>query len=539
MDSYGSFRYHRVTYDIFTSTINRDGSTTVDYHGDTGCGWFTASIFPAVSARTCYTNGTRPDDTRPDEDGPWLTVTNPNQLRVLDGCTHLIGSIYIDSTFSSPFILNGIAYMEGTLSASSKIATLESIEMPDLEGLGILNLYPGTQFKSLLMPNLQGLGWGHIYLQADTLLDFGALREAFWFTLGGPVRNVSLPALEKAEILFINRLTPEEAEAEAKAEAGGEEPSSKPVPEPAPVPVDIHLPVLREAEWLGVRTYIRSLVTPKLEVIGSDGMDIVAEYADLPSIDFPSLTSIKGRLDISGYIQRINLGLANETSRSITINAKSPVEITSSLINAGDLNITGSIKALNLPSFLRAESLHINSTIKFHCTPALINLYRFRQKPREADFCDAESLHLAGVNPWADYSEPNDGSESTPSPSPTPEGETPSPSPSPSPTPSPTPGYWSPKPTPTPTPRPVHRGLGSGPEIVILGLFWVVVALSVVWFWMQGGKRRVAEEDYPVEKSQIYLGEEGGDVKEKEGLLLYHDGEDVDAPPPYAKSEDV
>jgi hypothetical protein len=54
--------------------------------------------------------------------------------------------------------------------------------------------------------------------------------------------------------------------------------------------------------WLLIAFY--SLAVPILEVIGGEGMKVAAGYADLPSIDLPSLRSLHGPLSFSGHIKR-------------------------------------------------------------------------------------------------------------------------------------------------------------------------------------------------------------------------------------------
>ncbi|KAL3488659.1 hypothetical protein BJX62DRAFT_239878 [Aspergillus germanicus] len=479
----------------------------------------TSGLPLGASARECYTNETKTDGDRV------FTATSPDQLHVFDGCTKLDGIIRIDPSFPGSFVLPNVTEITG-IATYGNDSTLEAIELPDLKEVVALGVYNDKGLKRLLLPRLEAIGMGTLALPADAVVDLGALKYVYWFMIGAPWANLSLPALEQADNIMIgdNAFDPEQ------------------VSPRDPVPVDIHLPALREVDGLDISALVRSLAVPKLEVIGGEGMKVAAGYADLPAIDLPSLHRLHGPVAFSGHIKRINLGPIKETSYEISINSETPVEIDSALTKIIKLNITGVVKALNFEALPYVKTLTIEPSTQgqAHCSPSIIELYRFRYRPQEADFCDSESLRLAGPNAWADYSSPipSSSSESTPSLAP--------PDYDPSYTPTPTPTLT---PTPPPTPSPGASGppgLGSAAEVVILASFGLIAILSIIWFWKHDRKTKFnddddAEED-PVGKRVIALSvadKERLDSEENDPLLRCGDladyEEDVDAPPPYTK----
>ncbi|KAL2784884.1 hypothetical protein BJX66DRAFT_74880 [Aspergillus keveii] len=275
-----------------------------------------------VSARECYTNETKTDGKH------IFTATSPDQLHIFDGCTKLDGIIKIDPSFPGSFVLSGVTEITGIATYGNDSA-LEAIELPDLKEVVALGVYNDKGLKRLHLPQLEAIGMGTLALPADTVVDLGGLKWVYWFIIGAPWANLSLPALEQADNLKI----------------GDNIFDSEQVPPRDPVPVDIHLPALREVDGLDIAALVRSLAVPILEVIGGEGMKVAAGYADLPSIDLPSLRSLHGPLSFSGHIKRINLGPIKETSYEISINSETPVEIDSALTKISKLNITGATQA--------------------------------------------------------------------------------------------------------------------------------------------------------------------------------------------------
>ncbi|KAL4953273.1 hypothetical protein BDW69DRAFT_184596 [Aspergillus filifer] len=479
-----------------------------------------ASVLPlGVSARECYTNETNTDGDR------IFTATSPDQLRVFDRCTKLDGTIRIDPSFSGSFVLSGVTEITGGISFYGNDSSVEAIELPDLKVVIQLGVHDNKGLKRLLLPQLEAFGIGTLALPGDAVVDLGALKWVNWFLIGAPwakysSRFLSLPALEEAgDFMISDTIFDPEL-----------------VLQRDPVPVDVHLPALRETEGLEISALVQSLAVPNLEVIGSMGMNVEAGYANLPSIDFPSLRTLQGPLSLSGHIKRINLGSIKETNHEVIINAETPVEIDSALTKIGKLNITGAIKVLNFEMLPNVKTLIIEPSTQgqAHCSPSIIELYRFRYRPREAEFCDAKSLRLAGPNSWASYSSPTPSSSFVSTPSSTPDYE---------------PSY-TPTPTPTPTSSPGASGypeLGSAAEVVILWAFGLIAILSVAWFYMHGGKRKNEDdgEKSPVERramlpsfaKEVSVGQ--GSREEKDPLLqggdLEEEEKDVDAPPPYMK----
>jgi hypothetical protein len=94
--------------------------------------------------------------------------------------------------------------------------------------------------------------------------------------------------------------------------------------------------------------------------------------------------------------------------------------------------------------------------------------------------------------------------------------------------------------TPSPSPGASPKaGIGSGAEVLIVAVFGVILGGSIVWFWMNRRKGSIELEEQFEEESGLPLLKDDMEAEEEEemGRLLHgeFEGENLDAPPPYAK----
>ncbi|KAL2819258.1 hypothetical protein BDW59DRAFT_151555 [Aspergillus cavernicola] len=432
-----------------------------------------------ISAQDCYANATETDtESR-------LILSSPDQLSAFDGCTTIIGDILIDKNFAGSIVLNGVTNFTGTIASYGYAVTtvVDAIEMPDALYINRLGLHNARMVRRLSLPRVERMAAMWLYQPAgDSSFDLGALKDISLIYMSGPGTNVSFPSLETITndfTLVTDLLSPSDDRA----------------------PIDVHLPALREVEGLNIKGPIRSLLTPNVEAIGSGGMWVEARYEDLPGVLLPSLARLGARVSLSGHIKRVDLGGMQETNASITIKAESPVEINSALQNAGDIDLSGELQAVNFDDISHATEMSINSTTLSQCPPSLVEVYRELNRPREAEFCDSNSLQLAGDNPWADYVSPI-------------------PNPGPTPTPTQTPSW-----TPTPTPSPV---MSPGPVLSTGALAGIIVVIAVLGsaaiaaFWIRRYRKKI-----PGEKT-------AGDVPAGRDLPPHVNFDDA-PPPPYSR----
>ncbi|KAL3476141.1 hypothetical protein BJX99DRAFT_258652 [Aspergillus californicus] len=461
-----------------------------------------------VSARDCYTN-----DTGDATDDDCLLVTHSEQLDAFSGCTKLIGHILVDPTFSGSFVLKGVEMVEGTIASVGDDEAnvgdpLDALEFPDLQGLLGLTIRGNRTIRRLSFPRLQAIWMMDVVYPNSEWFDMGSLEYASMIALGGAWTNISFPSLQEAEMLRIDvdlYTSPDTPLA-----------GSDRVP-----PMDIDLPALKKGNDISIRGSVNSFVW--LE--HTEGLTVDALYPDLSVVELPSLTSCDGDMNYTGYIKKIDLGPLEKTIYGLNIKTETPVEIMSSLQEAGSITISGPVKFLDFSDITSARNLDINITSQARCSPSLVTLYRQLNRPEEAELCDSESLQLAGPNIWADSSYIHPTSEPTPSSSPAAlsNSDTPSPSPSPS---------YSPSPSPSPVPVP-GSGVNTAGQVVILSLFAMVAVVAIARYFISPRTAKACEGGQ-TEKSSLVADIEKRGEKESDPLLESGFG-DYDAPPAYAE----
>ncbi|KAL2784937.1 hypothetical protein BJX66DRAFT_315860 [Aspergillus keveii] len=310
-----------------------------------------------------------------------LTISEPSDLIVFDGCTSIIGDITIDTSFSGSFILNGVTHFNGSISMDENVWANDilAIEMVDLVEITRLNLPQSWGLKSLNLMNVQHVEeLSFIQGVQDGAFNLDALKTARNIEIAGLWTSIALPALETVDSLTI-----------------ATDPSWKPTPR---APLRIHLPSLREAGWMSIRGYVSRLETPELKTLGTpdsteteterSGMEVHANYTDLEGVELVALQKLFGALVLEGFISGVSLGVMAETNATITIHSSSSIWVSSSLEIAGVMDISGELETLNLVNLVSAQSLTIESTTTTTCPSNLIEIYENLNSPSKATFCD-------------------------------------------------------------------------------------------------------------------------------------------------------
>ncbi|KAA8649461.1 uncharacterized protein ATNIH1004_002132 [Aspergillus tanneri] len=281
-------------------------------------------------------------------DNARLTLSTPEDLSVLSDCTTIIGDIFIKSTFSGSFVLNGVTNITGSISMA---VYEESHRMNGIEMLDLLYI------EGIYLPQTWGL------------------------------KKLRLPRVERMEQLYFIQ----------GVEEGW-----------------FDMEGLKIADIISVAGYWTNLSTPNLEVLGSPGgpdpggMEVQANYTDLSGVYLSSLDKLYGELLLDGHITGINLNGLQQTNATITVRASSPVEIYSGLQDAGIINLSGELEAINFEDIFTAKELNIDSSTISDCPSSLIQLYRKLHYSYEPAFCTSNRFsHVRGD------SNPSSGTDQT------------------------------------------------------------------------------------------------------------------------------
>ncbi|KAH8432689.1 uncharacterized protein LDX57_010316 [Aspergillus melleus] len=148
---------------------------------------------------------------------------------------------------------------------------------------------------------------------------------------------------------------------------------------------------------MSIRGHVSVLETPNLARVGAlnapepNGMEVLANCTDLQGVFLDGLEEAYGGLWFDGYIGRVNLGQMVQTDAPITIRARSPMSIDSTLQDAGVLDLSGEFEAINFSDIATAESLTITTTSSTKCASNLVEVYSTLNSPREASFCSEDT----------------------------------------------------------------------------------------------------------------------------------------------------
>ncbi|KAL3443005.1 hypothetical protein BJX65DRAFT_312305 [Aspergillus insuetus] len=155
-----------------------------------------AGLLPiGIVAKDCYTQGKAGSP-----GANTLRLDSPEQLRVFDGCTSIIGDIYVTAKFSGSLILNGVKSFKGTISSydwlSSESTVFESLEMPDAVYVKEISLSDERQVKRVYLPKVQSMEEVYLFQPGDgSSVELSALRQIGSLLMVGGWSRISLPAL--------------------------------------------------------------------------------------------------------------------------------------------------------------------------------------------------------------------------------------------------------------------------------------------------------------------------------------------------------
>ncbi|KAL3465611.1 hypothetical protein BJX64DRAFT_49990 [Aspergillus heterothallicus] len=371
-----------------------------------------------------------------------LTVTTPDQLTALDGCETLRGNIEISHGFSGTFslpasVVNMTGSIYTTVHSDKPNHGLDAVELPNLQRMNSLWLRDSWALKTLHAPRLETLADLKLTGPVEGCeFDLSALRTVDTAKIAGFYSSISFPSLEYIQYSMYVYTDP------------SEEQTATLVPVDVDFPIlktAAWLFLGGQIKSLSAPNLER-VGDPSG---GPRGLQVEANYTAMEGVFLPSLQELYSKLTLTGHVSALDLGGVTNSSADISITAASPIEIYSRLEYAGDIDIHGELAVINLTNLTTTPSLNITSTTQATCPASLIQVARFFTRPDEPSFCNAASIAAAGENPYLDPDyEPDYEITAPATPTPTSSSNLwDAPTPTPWETPSPTPVY-SPTPTP-------------------------------------------------------------------------------------------
>ncbi|KAL5342260.1 hypothetical protein BJX70DRAFT_395230 [Aspergillus crustosus] len=284
-----------------------------------------------------------------------LLVTRQSDLDIIGrDCSTIVGAIYINATYSGPFVLNGITNITWTLKFASRALAdgdypqIPHIELPDLEHIEYLDLSHALA-KNISAPVLRKVDalkveQGHHGSEAH----FEALEEA-------GVRLDSLREISRGLTICTS------------TECGDDGGRSS-----APDVMNLTLPSLTSAKRIGIAGKLSNVAFPVLESF-TDSFFI--RLQDTPgSISLPGLRSSDGKIEISGPVASIDFsGLTNVGDNiyqeGLRIDTTHPLNFTCPMQRISYLGLAGPITGVNLPQLYDFQKIEIRSTEPLDCGP--------------------------------------------------------------------------------------------------------------------------------------------------------------------------
>ncbi|KAL2819657.1 hypothetical protein BDW59DRAFT_164985 [Aspergillus cavernicola] len=296
-----------------------------------------------ASTQQCETSST----TDPETGEKILRLSSPDQLSVFEGCTTITGHIIIESTYSGDFILNGVTEFAGNIwtegGADSPAQTLGLVELRDLVELGDIALY--GLVDNVYIPNLEHAG-DVVLVQASSSaeVDIGSLVEANNVRIRGSWTSINVESLKT-----VNQVAQFCGSQDCEIFTDQEFPY-----------IVVDLPSLETTNHLELAGTVKSASLPELQVVGfqepypdnTQGLRINIQEGGLTlDFDAPKLHTLNGTLELYGGVSGLSLGALDEGNVGITLNARAPLDVYSTIQTARHFYLWGTLHSIDLPNF--------------------------------------------------------------------------------------------------------------------------------------------------------------------------------------------
>ncbi|KAL2872442.1 uncharacterized protein BJX67DRAFT_339496 [Aspergillus lucknowensis] len=298
-----------------------------------------------------------------------LLVTSPDQLDVFEGCTAISGDIVIDSSYSGDFILSGVTTFAGNIStdAEDPAQDLGSVELPDLVDLGTINL--GSVVNAHLPKVEQAVDIVLVQASSSGEVDLGSLVEANNVRVQGSWTTINVASLKT-----VNQV----AQFCGVSGCGI-------YPDTNPPFISVDLPALETTNHLEVAGTVESVSVPNLEVVGFQEPEIayvqglrinIQESEKDLDFDAPKLHTLNGTLEVYGGVSGLSLGALREGNVGVTLNARAPLNVYSTLRTTSHFYLWGTLESIELPNFVDLGSVSLAYEPRLPCNETLYRLWQ-------------------------------------------------------------------------------------------------------------------------------------------------------------------
>ncbi|KAL3454841.1 hypothetical protein BJX65DRAFT_261504 [Aspergillus insuetus] len=297
--------------------------------------------------------------------------------REFDGCTTIVADNITIGDLRGSLVVREVVNVTGTIIIPNNndewgMPVLDSVEFPDLEYLGGLDIYQVNDLQTLTFPKLKRVmeKIDIMPIEKDVNLNFKALERAGALRLHGWFADIDLYALQIVD----NDLIIQNCEdCKAKDRAGR-------VRDNAPFVYFgrlrsvgyIKIAGVLDIGWLSDLTTIGPPVDPGNTELSTDSgaRFYFNETTNQFGFNLSSLVSVDKQLIISGNIDRycfffyllLHMDALKRTNASISINASHPLDVDLPLESAGSIDLEGRITSVHLPNLTPSTHLTLDST---------------------------------------------------------------------------------------------------------------------------------------------------------------------------------
>ncbi|KAJ0413367.1 hypothetical protein BJY00DRAFT_296982 [Aspergillus carlsbadensis] len=286
------------------------------------------------------------------------------------GCTTIVADNITIGNLRGSLIVRDVVNITGTLIIPNNddewgLPVLESVEFPDLEYLGGLDIYEVNDLQSFTFSNLKRVS-GKIDITAiekDAYVDFGKLEHAGALRLDGRFKEIDLYELQTVD----NDLIIRSCEGCSAKDSSGR----SHVPDNVPF---INLANLRSVGYIKIAGVVHFGWMSELTTIGppadpgnselstdSGARLYFNETTDAVGLNLTRLESVDKQLFINGYIKSLQMDALRTTNASIYIDAAKALNIDLPLESAGSIDLEGRITSVHLPNLTPNTPLTLNS----------------------------------------------------------------------------------------------------------------------------------------------------------------------------------
>ncbi|KAL2798168.1 hypothetical protein BJX66DRAFT_295812 [Aspergillus keveii] len=287
--------------------------------------------------------------------------------RDFDGCTTVVADNITIGALRGSLIVRDVVNITGILIVPNNddewgMPVLGSIEFPDLEYLGGLDVYQVNELQNVKFPKLKRV-MGKINIAtivSDAYVDFGELEHAGALRLDGSFKDINLYDLQTVDNDLIMRSC---VGCSAKGSMAPENVAF------------VNFNYLRSVGYIEIAGVILFGWMSELTTIGpptkpgnrdlstdSGARLYLNETTDPVDLNLTMLASLDKQLFVTGEFSGLHMDALKATSASIYIDAARPLDIDLPIESAGSIDLEGRITSVHLPNLTSDTPVTLNST---------------------------------------------------------------------------------------------------------------------------------------------------------------------------------